>query len=168
MRNIIAIMILSMALALTGCATKKKKPAVSEQLAAVDNISDLDVEINADSDSGKAGLLQTVYFDFNSSQLTSSARAALKDNAEFLKKFKQVDVQIEGHCDERGGVQYNIALGEKRANSIRGYLSNIGIASSRITTVTFGKERPIEFGHDESSWSKNRRGNFVITAISAR
>ena len=71
---------------------------------------------------------------------------------------------IEGHCDERGGVQYNLALGEKRAMAVKQYLVSMGVNSSRVSTISFGKERPVSFGHEEASWSKNRRANFVVTA----
>ena len=123
----------------------------------------LSLELNADSDSGKAGALQTVYFDYNTAALRSDAKTALKANADFLKANTTVEVQIEGHCDERGSVQYNIALGENRAKSVKGYLTALGIAAKRLSTISFGKERPVAFGHDETAWSKNRRGNFVVT-----
>lgn len=145
-----------------GCSSKKKRN--SEGSAMQSASSDLDFDINADSDSGKAGDLRTVYFDFNSSQLSSNTRENLEDNAKFLKKYPSVEVQVEGHCDERGGIQYNLALGEKRARAIRNYLVAMGIARNRISTISFGKERPVAFGHDEDAWGKNRRGNFVVTA----
>ena len=122
------------------------------------------IQINADSDSNEAGALETVYFPFNSSDLRENAQQSLGTNAEFLKKFKSLKVQVEGHCDERGSVQYNLALGEKRAQSIKDYLVASGVESNRITTITFGKERPLSLNHDEVAWSKNRRGNFVIIA----
>ena len=80
------------------------------------------------------------------------------------KAVSSLEVQIEGHCDERGGVQYNMALGERRAKTVRDYLVAMGVPRSRVSTVTLGKEQPVSFGHDEESWGKNRRGNFVITA----
>ena len=83
--------------------------------------------------------------------------------AEFLKTNASVKVQVEGHCDERGSVQFNLALGEKRAKSVRDYLVAQGVASGRVTIISLGKEKPVSFGHDEESWSKNRRGNFVVT-----
>jgi peptidoglycan-associated lipoprotein len=162
-KSLFTIALLSMALVtFTGCSKSAKK-AEGEDTMSSANVTDGDMQLNADSDSGKAGSLQTVYFDYNSAKLTSTAMATLKDNAAFLSK-NTIDIQIEGHCDERGGVQYNLALGEKRAGAVKKYLTGQGIAAARISTVTFGKERPLSFGHDEESWSKNRRGNFVITA----
>ncbi len=123
------------------------------------------LQLNADSDSGKAGALKTVHFDYNSAVIRSDAKTVLKENADFLKANETVEVKIEGHCDERGSVQYNLALGENRAKSVKSYLTALGIAAKRMSTISYGKERPVDFGHDETAWSKNRRGNFVITAI---
>lgn len=147
-------------LALVGCASSSKKGGAEGEGGSGDSSLDL----NGDSDSAKAGGLRTVYFDFDSSALTGSTRSTLESNAQVLKESESLEVQVEGHCDERGGVQYNLALGERRANAVKDYLVSQGVASKRISTVSYGKERPVEFGHDESSWSKNRRGNFVVTA----
>jgi len=142
-------------------AAKEAVPSVTNAVAA-ENKGPL-LELNGDSDSGKAGALQTVYFDFNSAQLTEQTKNTLKDNADFLKKSETIEVQVEGHADERGSVQYNLALGEKRAKTVKSYLMGLGIKVKRMSTISYGKERPLTFGHDESSWSKNRRANFVIT-----
>lgn len=147
------------------CANKPKEAAKDEAIASANTAQNQGptLELNGDSDSGKAGALQTVYFEFNSAQLTEQTKNTLKDNAEFLKKSETIDVQIEGHADERGSVQYNLALGEKRAKSVKSYLMGLGIKVKRMTTISYGKERPLTFGHEESAWSKNRRANFVIT-----
>ncbi|HLT21994.1 MAG TPA: peptidoglycan-associated lipoprotein Pal [Bacteriovoracaceae bacterium] len=149
-----------------GCASKK--PAQSPDSAAATDFdasnSGLSLELNGDSDSSTAGGLVTVYFAFNSSQLSSSTLEQLRNNVEFLTNNASVDIQIEGHADERGGIQYNLALGEKRAKTVRDYLVANGISSNRISVISYGKERPVAEGNDESSWSKNRRANFVITA----
>jgi peptidoglycan-associated lipoprotein len=161
------IALCSFSLAITGCGTPKKKTAGDAAVAGTDTnlgADGLALELNGDSDSNKAGALQTVYFDFNSAGLSSSTRSALDNNAKYLKANTSVEVQVEGHADERGGVQYNLALGERRAKAVRDYLVSMGVASKRISTISFGKERPISFGHDETSWSRNRRGNFVVTA----
>lgn len=160
---------LAAVLALSSCATKKKKPtdpATGNQptVGSSSEPADLSsIELMADSDSGKAGALRTVNFGFNSSSLSSSAKEILQGNADFLKANPSVDVTVEGHCDERGGREYNIALGERRAKSVRNYLTALGVDSGRVKTISYGKERPISFGHDESSWASNRRGNFVVT-----
>lgn len=159
--------ILLLALSLTGCGGNKK----ANTNTGADNMSldqgenqALSFDVNGDSDSGKAGALQTVNFPFNSARITNSTKDALDANVNFLKENTAVQVQVEGHCDERGGVQYNIALGEKRAKTVKDYLVTLGIDASRISTLSFGKERPVAFGHDEGAWGQNRRANFVITA----
>jgi peptidoglycan-associated lipoprotein len=160
---------LCLVLTLTSCASKSKKntdSATDSTKSQADNGKNagLSLDVNGDSDSSKAGALKTVYFDFNSAAILDSTKDALDANAKFLKANTSVKVQVEGHCDERGGVQFNLALGEKRAKGVREYLVSQGIEASRISTISFGKERPVAFGHDEEAWSKNRRANFVIIA----
>jgi peptidoglycan-associated lipoprotein len=147
-----------------GCASKKPNNGQDGAEGANGANNGLTLQLNGDSDSNTAGGLQTVYFDFNSSTLSDATTSALKNNATFLKANATVDVQVEGHADERGGIQYNLALGERRAKSVRDYLVSQGVESKRISTVSYGKERPVAEGHDDSAWSKNRRGNFVVTA----
>jgi peptidoglycan-associated lipoprotein len=103
-----------------------------------------------------------VYFDFDSYNLTSEAKGTLDANARELKRVSTANISIEGHCDERGTKAYNLALGEKRANAARDYLVALGVSGSRISTVSYGKERPFDPGHDESAWAKNRRAHFVV------
>lgn len=159
-----------LALSLASCGSNQKKTTTPDNVSAdkvqVDNGKNngINLELNGDSDSNKAGSLQTVYFDFNSAALSDATKAALENNAKFLKANPTVKVQVEGHCDERGGVQFNLALGERRAKGVREYLTGQGVEAARITTISFGKERPVAFGHDEEAWSKNRRANFVVIA----
>jgi peptidoglycan-associated lipoprotein len=166
-RKLSAFFVTSMmvfALALTGCASKKKAGAGEGQDGANSASGEgLTLELNGDSDSNKAGALRTVYFEYDSSEITEEGKTSLSQNAEFLKTNAAVKVQIEGHCDERGGVQYNMALGERRAKSVRDFMASLGVENSRLSVISYGKERPLELGHDDSAWSKNRRGNFVVT-----
>ncbi len=168
--KIFIISLLAANLVMVGCGSSGKSSgsnsATDETMMADSdsNAGDMSFEVNGDSDSGRAGGLRTVYFGFNSSQITSDARAKLEAAAEFLKENDTTQIQIEGHCDERGGVEYNLALGERRAKQVKQYLSTLGVSGSRISTVSYGKERPVAFGHDESAWSQNRRANFVIVA----
>ena len=107
--------------------------------------------------------LQTVYFDFDKSDLRSDTRNALNKNAEFLLKAQpNAKVRIEGHCDERGSAEYNLALGERRATSALQYLITLGVKADRLSTVSYGKEKPAVQGHDDAAWAKNRRAEFVI------
>lgn len=106
--------------------------------------------------------MNPLFFDFDSAALSEQARATLDQNARLLRDHADVRVSIEGHCDERGTAEYNLALGEKRAQAARDYLVAAGIGASRLDVISYGKERPFESGHDESSWSKNRRAQFTI------
>lgn len=148
----------------SSCSSKPKDANTEEPIEALGADSGLNLELSGDSDSGKAGGLRTVYFAYDSAEISASVRATLDANVEFLKANPKVEVQVEGHCDERGGIQYNLALGEKRAKAVSSYFSTLGVESRRITTISFGKEKPIAFGHSEESWSQNRRANFVVTA----
>jgi peptidoglycan-associated lipoprotein len=105
-----------------------------------------------------------VLFPLDSFELDDSGRAVAAANAEILKRNASWVVTIEGHCDERGSAEYNLALGEKRAAAVRTYLLSLGIPAARVRTVSYGKEYPFDPGHTEDAWSKNRRGQFVITS----
>ena len=104
-----------------------------------------------------------VFFDTDRSELRGESRATLDRQAAWLRQFPAVRVVVEGHCDERGTREYNLALGERRANSVRSYLVAQGIEPTRITTISFGKERPIALGSNEAAWAQNRRGVTVIS-----
>jgi peptidoglycan-associated lipoprotein len=106
-------------------------------------------------------VLQTVNFDYDKYELTSVAMDILVINSKGLREHPEAQVLIEGHCDERGTVEYNLALGDKRAKAVKDYLVALGIEPSRLTTITYGKERPLDPSHNESAWAKNRRAEFV-------
>lgn len=106
--------------------------------------------------------LGTVYFDFDRFDIRADARPVLKSNAGAISDVPGV-VTIEGHCDERGSAEYNLALGERRANAVKRYLVDLGVPSSRLRTVSFGEERPAVQGHDESAWRYNRRADFAAS-----
>lgn len=106
--------------------------------------------------------LQTVYFDFDKFALTSSAKTALDANYQLLMKFPDAIIKIEGHCDERGTVEYNLSLGEKRAKAVMDYLTGLGVPANRLSIISYGKERPVDTGHNEAAWAKNRRAEFKI------
>jgi peptidoglycan-associated lipoprotein len=112
----------------------------------------------------KAGYLKPVFFDFDKYDIRADQRDTLAGNAAFLQKWPTVQFTIEGHCDERGTREYNLALGDRRASAAKEYLVSLGVSAARIKTVSYGKERPFALGHDEDSWAKNRRGHFVVTA----
>ena len=115
-------------------------------------------------DLNKSSPLKPVFFELDSSDLNSVGQKALDENAALLKKYSSWTVTVEGHCDERGTAEYNLALGERRAITARAYLVSLGIPADRLRTVSYGKEFPFDPGHDESAFAKNRRAHFVITA----
>jgi peptidoglycan-associated lipoprotein len=108
--------------------------------------------------------LKPVFFPVDSSDLDEAGRAVATANAAVLKKYTTWGITVEGHCDERGTAEYNLALGERRALAVKTYLSSLGISPDRIRTVSYGKEFPFDMGHTEDAWAQNRRGHFVITS----
>lgn len=108
--------------------------------------------------------LADIRFDYDSAVLSPQARTTLDSHAALLETYSTMTVLIEGHCDERGTVEYNLALGERRANSVLNYLTSLGINPTRLKTISYGKEFPEDPGHNEGAWSRNRRGHFEITA----
>jgi peptidoglycan-associated lipoprotein len=108
--------------------------------------------------------LKPAFFPLDSAELDDQGRAIVSANAGVLRKFPSWTITVEGHCDERGTAEYNLALGERRAVAVKAYLVSLGIAADRIRTVTYGKEFPFDPGHDERAWAANRRAHFVITS----
>ncbi len=113
--------------------------------------------------SPEGGPLADIPFGYDSAELSDEARATLEQHARWLQAHPEARVSVEGHCDERGTVEYNLALGEQRAKTTAEYLGTLGIAADRLTTVSYGKERPIDAGHDEAAWTRNRRAHFKVS-----
>jgi peptidoglycan-associated lipoprotein len=109
----------------------------------------------------QAALLK-IYFDFDSFSLSTNARDTISKNSTLLKKASGIKLRIEGHCDERGSDEYNLALGEKRARAAMNYLTTLGIPAENISILSYGKEKPADPGHNEDAWSKNRRDEFIV------
>jgi len=107
-------------------------------------------------------LFKDIHFDFDKYDVRPQDTVILKENADILKKYLKVKIQIEGHCDERGTNEYNLALGERRANSAKNYLVSLGISPDRISTISYGEEKPLDPEHNEDAWGKNRRAHTVI------
>jgi peptidoglycan-associated lipoprotein len=103
-----------------------------------------------------------VYFDFDSAALSSAAQSVLNQKSQYLLANSAGQVTIEGHCDERGTNAYNLALGDRRAQSAKNFLVKLGVSESRLSAVSFGEEKPVDPGHNEAAWSKNRRAHFVL------
>jgi peptidoglycan-associated lipoprotein len=106
---------------------------------------------------------QRVHFEFDSSDLPASTRAALMENVELMRKYQPVKVEIQGHCDDRGTSEYNLALGDRRAQAIVDYMVRAGIEQSRLTRLSYGKEKPLQPGDSETVWAQNRRAEFRVT-----
>jgi len=128
-------------------------PAIVEDPMASRSVD----ELNRDSP------MRVAYFGYDTAELSAEARAALDANAAVLKKYTTWTVTVEGHCDERGTAEYNLALGERRAVAAQSYMVALGIPASRVKIVSYGKEFPFDPGHDDAAWGKNRRAHFVIT-----
>ncbi|MCB0368618.1 MAG: peptidoglycan-associated lipoprotein Pal [Bdellovibrionales bacterium] len=162
-------LLISSLLMLTNCRSKQTKP---EDSAATSTTQD-DTAVDstpmsfdpAGSDSGKIEGLQTVHFGFDKSTLNSEARKTIQANVDWMKANAGTKVQIEGHCDNRGSIEYNVALGERRANAVKDYMISLGVAPSRLSTISYGEEKPLESGDNEAAWAQNRRANFVPSAL---
>jgi peptidoglycan-associated lipoprotein len=180
----IIILILCFGLILTGCPKKtvvKEEPSVkrAEELAAGKEKAakeeakktrekEFEKSLIAKKEPGIEGeifeskLLKDIHFDFDKYDIRPGDAEILKGNAALLMKHPTVKIQIEGHCDERGTIEYNLALGERRANSAKKYLISLGMPADRISTISYGKEKPLDPGHNEEAWTKNRRDHFII------
>jgi peptidoglycan-associated lipoprotein len=163
LKNLFVVALMVAGVSLVGCS---KKQTVNPDDSGVTSSSVDSGNLGGitDSDSGNAMGLQTIHFPYDSFELVGENRDILKSNIQILKDNPTLAIQIEGHCDERGGIQYNLALGEKRANAVKQQVLAGGIAGSRVTTISMGKEKPIAMGSGEEAWAKNRRANFTITS----
>jgi peptidoglycan-associated lipoprotein len=154
----------------TGCAEKKavvtegtaQEEAAPAQSAATTKEQSVKVEPAAAPETAET-MVKDIFFEFDKSNISPDAREILKANADFLLKNGNSKVVIEGHCDERGTAEYNMALGQRRAQETKNYLVNLGIKEPRIKTISYGEERPFDPGHNEDAWAKNRRAHFVVT-----
>lgn len=154
-------------LALGACASKQK----SEDTASGSNSAETQgapqiesTPMNFDaagSDSGKIDGLQTIYFDYDKSNLTATAKSGIKGNVAWMKSHAGSKMQIEGHCDARGSIEYNLSLGERRAQAVKAYMVSLGIPGNRLSVISYGKEKPIATGDTEEAYAKNRRANFL-------
>ncbi len=188
---VLLVLILCLGLVITGCPKKtvlKEEPTVKkaeEPVAEREKAAKAEAEraakerelakekefeksLVAKKEPGIAGevfeskMLKDIHFDFDKYDIRPGDAEILKENAALLMKNPGVKIQIEGHCDERGTVEYNLALGERRANSAKRYLSSLGLRADRISAISYGKEKPLDPGHNEEAWAKNRRGHFIV------
>ena len=160
----LSLALVTSALIFSVSACKSAKKADETEIPGGSDMNSGDENVMGDSDSGKAMGMQTVYFPYDSFEIDGAGKSVLNANAEILKANPTVKVQIEGHCDARGGIQYNIALGEKRSGAVKNYLKNQGVPDGRLATISYGKERLVDTGMSEEAHARNRRANFVITS----
>ena len=160
-RHVLTATVLVSALALSACASKPKElppqPTATTTTTAPPPAPMTGPAPGSQADFLASVLSDTVHFDTDRYNIDTEDQGVLQSQAQWLARYPAKMVTIEGHCDERGTRDYNIALGERRANAAKNYLVSLGVDASRITTVSYGKERPIALGSDEASWAKNRR-----------
>jgi len=166
--------ILLLTLALAGCACPKKQQAPAEAAMTTQQVvertevkevpppPEVVKESTLEEQAHQQGALLPIYFDYDKSSIKAEAKANLDKTAAWLGKNAAVKVRIEGNCDERGTAEYNLALGERRANSAKKYLANSGVKADRLSTISYGKEKPVCAEHSEACWSKNRRDDFKV------
>lgn len=148
----------------TACSSTTKKDNNSKvgEVDSDPNISSEKMSFDpSGSDSGKIEGLNTVHFEYDHSTLTSEAKKKLATNAQWIKNNTKVSIQIEGHCDSRGSLEYNLALGERRAKAVKNYLVSIGVDSKRLSIISYGKQKLLALGDTEEDHATNRRANFV-------
>jgi peptidoglycan-associated lipoprotein len=120
-------------------------------------------ESQLSDESGEGGPLVDIHFDYDESSLNDEARATLGQHAAWIKAHPGLKISVEGHCDERGTVEYNLALGDQRARAARDYLVSLGVEAGRLASISYGKERPLDSGSGEAAWAKNRRAHFAVS-----
>lgn len=148
----------------TATPTTPPPPEPVEEPVVVPSIPEDPVASRSLDELNRDSPLKPVFYDLDSADLSALAQQTLQENAGVLKRYGTWQITIEGHCDERGTAEYNLALGERRAITARDYLVSLGIPATRVKTVSYGKEFPFDPGHSDAAWSKNRRAHFVITA----
>ena len=158
---------------LAACSTTPKDTADSSGSGSTSTSSD--VSSSAETETTESASIEPgsqedlivnvgdrVFFNYDSSELDTDAQELLQDQVAWLKQYSNVSVIIEGHCDERGTREYNLALGEKRAQSVKNYIINLGISADRVSTISYGKERPAVVGSNDGAWAQNRRSVTIV------
>ena len=159
------VSIVVLALSLGACKSSKK---VDDAGTGTDGMETSTPQIDSTplnfdasgSDSGRIAGLNTIYFEYDKSTLSATAKKTIAANVNWLKGQK-INMQVEGHCDARGSIEYNLSLGERRAQSVKAYMVSLGIPASRLSVISYGKEKPMVNGDSEEAYSKNRRANFI-------
>ena len=157
------VLVAVMALLVVGCPKKKPGPGAAGEGLGEGGFGKGSLEqFKQGMGAAEGGPLQDVHFDYDRYDLRSEDRGILQQNAEWLKAHPQSKVEVEGHCDERGTVEYNLALGAKRAKAVKDYLGSLGVSSDRLSTISYGEELPLCRESNESCWGRNRRAHSVV------
>jgi len=183
MRLIPFVVLATLTLAALGCQNKAKPKTTPETPAAQaeappapgpeivpppaepfaqGNVDKTNVVEPSIDELNRQGVLRTVYFGYNSNELDDAAKATLQANAAWLKSHAKHTVELGGHCDERGSIGYNVALGDRRASAVKDYLTGMGVSAAQLVAISYGEEKPADPGHTEAAWAKNRRAEFTI------
>jgi peptidoglycan-associated lipoprotein len=149
---------------IAGCTTKPQATAEAPPPAASSGPMTTETQSSVVAGSEQVNVGDTVHFEYNAYAVKDDDKTTLQRQAAWLQKYPAVRVTVEGHCDERGTREYNLALGARRANSVKEYLVSLGVSSARVDTISYGKERPICTESDESCWAQNRRGVTVVAS----
>jgi len=181
-RTLFLVLLLVLALAVVPAGCKKKAPVAEPDTDVADtavespdsresldtgDIIGMGTDSLSDSDLGTGRSepdLKDVHFAFDRYDLTITAQTLLRENADWLRANPDVEIIVEGHCDERGSNEYNLALGERRAEAVKNYLVSLGIAESRMRTISYGEEMPLDPASNEAAWAKNRRGHLLVVS----
>jgi len=165
-RMLVLLLVVVLAAVVVGCGgskTVEDEPADIEEAPVVEPPEDVEKPVVREEPIEiPMPELSDVFYAFDKYNLTAESKRSLEDNSSELKRATDATIIIEGHCDERGTKSYNLALGEKRAKAARDYLISLGVGGSRITIISYGKERPFDPGHNEAAWAKNRRAHFIV------
>jgi len=154
----VAAVVAAVGFAAVGCTDDKKKTS-----EAVSGGGSGEPASPTESKTVGGVTVSPVYFSFDDYTVNASSQTQLTKMAEQMKANKGTVIQVEGHCDERGSIEYNLALGERRAQAVKNFLTNLGVEPARLSTISYGEERPASEGHDEAGWQKNRRAEFNVT-----
>jgi peptidoglycan-associated lipoprotein len=166
-RSIRTCSLLASVASFAACAKKTPEPEAPVAAAPAPTPPAVDpAKSDAEAAARIAANLRRVHFEFNSDELTQETQSALSENAQILKAHPAISIEVQGHCDDRGTTEYNLSLGQRRAEAVRKYLVRSAVPESQVKTITFGKEKPIAMGAGEPVWSQNRRAEFrVLTKV---
>jgi peptidoglycan-associated lipoprotein len=160
---IVPLLIVCLGLVISGCGKKDETPVTGKEETKVAKEESAQEEPGVVPEKAEIEkMLKDVNFDYDKHDIRPKDAEILKGNADLLMKYSVVKVQVEGHCDERGTNEYNLALGERRANSVKNYIVSLGVEANRISTISYGEERPLSGEHNEEAWAENRRGHFLV------